>query len=414
MKTKKPIGIYVHIPFCVRKCLYCDFLSSSQSPETINRYVRCLLLEIRMEAPKYTDFVVKTIFVGGGTPSLLRGEQLSQIISTIRDCYQVDAEAEITIEMNPGTVDEEKLSAYQACGVNRLSIGVQSLQEEELQALGRIHSVADFYRTYELAVKTGFHNINVDLMSAIPKQTADSYRDTLLRLMQLQVPPTHISAYSLIVEEGTPFYEHTPELPDEETDRLLYKITDDILSKYGYHRYEISNYARNGYACRHNIAYWQRGDYVGFGIGAASLVNETRFSNTRDLEKYLDFYEQLFEESLIDVHACKNDEMPKTHTYRNIQEEEGMRVDVHRLTKKEQMEEFLFLGLRLTDGVSRALFCRNFGKTIDVIYPGIVEKHLKQGLLQTSADGDRLMLTERGLDVSNVVMADFLIDELEG
>lgn len=413
MKTKKPIGIYVHIPFCVRKCLYCDFLSSSQSPEMINRYVRCLLLEIRTEAPKYTDFVVKTIFVGGGTPSLLRGEQLSQIISTIRDCYQVDAEAEMTIEMNPGTVDEEKLSAYQACGVNRLSIGVQSLQEEELQALGRIHSVADFYRTYELAVKTGFHNINVDLMSAIPKQTVDSYRDTLLRLMQLQVPPTHISAYSLIVEEGTPFYEHTPELPDEETDRLLYKITDDILSEYGYHRYEISNYARNGYACRHNTAYWQRRDYAGFGIGAASLVNETRFSNTRDLEQYLDFYEQLFEESLIDVHACKTDEMPKTHTYRHIQED-GMRVDVHRLTKKEQMEEFMFLGLRLTDGVSRALFCRNFEKTIDEIYPGIVEKHLKQGLLQTSADGDRLMLTERGLDVSNVVMADFLIDELEG
>lgn len=391
MKTKRPLSIYIHIPFCVRKCLYCDFLSAPASGETMEAYASCLCREIEAAGKLYPDHEVRTVFFGGGTPSILKKERICQIMEALRRAFSLAEDAEITIEVNPGTVDADKLASYYAAGINRLSIGVQSLQENELQALGRIHSTEDFFQTYSMAIKSGFNNINVDLMSAIPEQTLESCQDTLRQLLSLDRPPSHISAYSLIIEEGTPFYENTPVLPDEEMDRLFYKITNDILKAAGYHRYEISNYAREGCECRHNRVYWERGEYLGFGIGAASLMQETRFSNIRDLQTYL---------KLLSGEAA---DRPLTG-----QLTEHLRQEVSHLTEREQMEEFMFLGLRLTEGVSKKRFFKTFGKKFTDVYPGISEKLIREGLLVQ--EGDRLKLTELGLDVSNRVMAEFLFD----
>jgi oxygen-independent coproporphyrinogen-3 oxidase len=391
MKTKRPLSIYIHIPFCVRKCLYCDFLSAPASGETMEAYASCLCREIEAAGKLYPDYEVRTVFFGGGTPSILKKERICQIMEVLRRAFSLAEDAEITIEVNPGTVDADKLAAYYAAGINRLSIGVQSLQENELQALGRIHSTEDFFQTYSMAIKSGFNNINVDLMSAIPEQTLESCQDTLRQLLSLDRPPSHISAYSLIIEEGTPFYENTPVLPDEEMDRLFYKITNDILKAAGYHRYEISNYAREGCECRHNRVYWERGEYLGFGTGAASLMQETRFSNIRDLQTYL---------KLLSGEAADG---PSTG-----QLTEHLRQEVSHLTEREQMEEFMFLGLRLTEGVSKKRFFKTFGKKFTDVYPGISEKLIREGLLVQ--EGDRLKLTELGLDVSNRVMAEFLFD----
>ncbi len=383
----KKLAIYIHIPFCVRKCLYCDFLSAPASDETREQYVQALCREIREERKSYVNYKIETIFLGGGTPSLLSGEQLDRILGTVFDAYQVADDCEISMEVNPGTVTKEKLKAYKRAGVNRLSIGMQSAVEEELQSLGRIHSSEDAFDTYELAIKTGFNNINIDLMSAIPGQTIESWKESLKRILDLEPAPAHVSAYSLIIEEGTSFFENTPALPDEDTEREMYKITNDILSRAGYVRYEISNYAKPGYACRHNCTYWERGSYVGFGIGAASLVDQIRFSNTRNLKDYLGKY-------------LKNATV-------------AIKENRQELSVEEQMEEFMFLGLRMMRGVSAGKFSDLFGRTIDQVYPGIVEKYCRQGLLQKipeQGSGEaRIALTERGIDVSNVIMADFLL-----
>jgi len=288
-------------------------------------------------------------------------------------------------------VDGQKLTAYRACGINRLSIGLQSAQNNELRLLGRIHTYEEFEKTYYNAVKSGFNNINIDLMSAIPGQTVQSYRETLKRVLSLSPQPAHISAYSLIIEEGTPFFENAPELPGEEADREMYKITDDILKNCGFVRYEISNYAKEGYACRHNMVYWMRGDYVGFGIGAASLVCNVRFRNDSDLDAYMEGWEQ----------------------YRqNLRGKPDLVCDKQELDISEQMEEFMFLGLRMTEGVSVKKFESLFGRSIYEVYTGIIERLLKQGLLilkeGINDEGDRLALSSFGLDVSNVVMAEFL------
>ena len=383
----KKLAIYIHIPFCVRKCLYCDFLSAPASDETKEQYVQALCREIREERKSYVNYKIETIFLGGGTPSLLSGEQLDRILGTVFDAYQVADDCEISMEVNPGTVTKEKLKAYKRAGVNRLSIGMQSAVEEELQSLGRIHSSEDAFDTYELAIKTGFNNINIDLMSAIPGQTKESWKESLKRILDLEPAPAHVSAYSLIIEEGTPFFEKTPTLPDEDTEREMYKITNDILSESGYLRYEISNYAKPGFACRHNCTYWERGSYAGFGIGAASLVEQVRFSNTRNLKDYLEKY-------------LKNATV-------------AIKENRQELSVEEQMEEFMFLGLRMMRGVSAGKFSDLFGKTIEQVYPGIVEKYCRQGLLQKipeQGSGEvRIALTERGIDVSNVIMADFLL-----
>ena len=302
-------------------------------------------------------------------------------MNSIHENYSLEKDCEITIEVNPGTCSKERADAWRNAGINRVSIGLQSLEDMELKALGRIHSADEFYETYEEVVKTGFNNINIDLMTAIPGQTMESCCKTLRAVTTLNPAPVHISAYSLIIEGETPFFENTPVLPDEDTEREMYKITNDILFKSGYQRYEISNYAKPGFECRHNEVYWQRGNYAGFGIGAASLVENVRFTNGRDLKRYL--------------------------------ENGPVKENRQELSQEEQMEEFMFLGLRMMQGISEKKFQRLFGRTIDQVYPGIVDKHIKNGLLQRFFNllerEERIMLTDRGIDVSNVVMADFLL-----
>ena len=275
-------------------------------------------------------------------------------------------EAEITIEMNPGTVDKEKLRTYRKVGINRLSIGLQSALDEELKKLGRIHTFEEFLDTYKLAREEGFHNINIDLMSAIPGQTVESYEYTLRTVAEIK--PEHISAYSLIIEEGTPFYErygqgeHQEELPGEEDERRMYQMTKEILAQYGYERYEISNYAKKGYACRHNLGYWERAEYLGIGRGASSLMDNQRW----------------------------------------IQGEEREEID-----RQGQMEELMFLGLRKMEGVSCAAFEKAFGCTIESVYDEVIQRMKEMGLME-DADG-YLRLTERGIDLSNYVMSEFLL-----
>ena len=277
----KNLEIYVHIPFCVRKCGYCDFLSAPADQDTQEKYVQALEREIRGRAEEYREYQVPTVFIGGGTPSLLGPERMGRLLDTMGCCYRILPGAEITMEANPCTVDYDSLVQYRKAGVSRLSLGLQSSWDEELRALGRIHTWQQFLDTYGAAAAAGFAHINVDLMSGLPGQTPGSYETTLKRVAELEPGPEHISAYSLILEEGTAFAERYGAgellLPNEETERELYGLTKHILREYGYQRYEISNYAKEGCECRHNVGYWTRENYLGFGIGAASLVENVRF-----------------------------------------------------------------------------------------------------------------------------------------
>ena len=373
------LSLYLHIPFCVRKCLYCDFLSGPQSADMQEQYVEALCREIQETSPEYREYQVVSVFIGGGTPSVLLPEQTIRIMETLKSCFILTNTCEISMEMNPGTVTPEKMNAYRACGINRISIGLQSANDGELKALGRIHTCADFLKAYEMAVEAGFTNINVDLMSAIPEQTLKSYQETLQKVLALQPQPVHISAYSLIVEEGTPFYEQELNLPDEETEREMYAETEKILAEYGFSRYEISNYAKPDCTCRHNIGYWNRTDYMGFGPSAASLFENRRWTNTADVAAY--------------VKACGAPE--------KIREEEET------LSMQDAMEEFMFLGLRMTGGISMAEFEKQFGKEIHAVYGEVLRKYEGMKLLQEH--GGYLSLTRDGISVSNVILADFLL-----
>ena len=381
--NKKELELYIHIPFCVRKCSYCDFLSAPATEQTREAYMAALFAEIGGRAKDYSDRTVTSIFIGGGTPSLLSGEQIGQLMDRIREQFAMAQDAEITMEVNPGTASAEKLRNFYTAGINRLSIGMQSAQAEELKNLGRIHDFEGFCQVYREAVEAGFTNINVDIMSGLPGQTLASYRDTLEKVLHLEPMPQHISAYSLIVEEGTPFAAMAERgelpLPEEETERAMYEETIEVLAKYGFHRYEISNYAKAGRECRHNEGYWQRKDYLGLGLGAASLLGKERFSNTFDMQEYL-----------------KNSSAP-----------EKIRKNRELLTREDEMAEFMFLGLRMTQGVSKKEFQEYFGTAIENIYGEVLKKYKKQGLLLE--ESGRIFLSREGIHVSNAVMADFLL-----
>lgn len=362
----RPLELYIHIPFCVKKCKYCDFLSGPASAGQREVYVESLCRDIRSYADLAKAYRVVSIFVGGGTPSTLTGDQMQRLFFAINDTFSVEKNAEITIEMNPGTVDAEKLSGYKKCGINRLSIGLQSTKNRELQTLGRIHTYEEFLKTYQMARKAGFTNINIDLMSAIPGQKLSDWEENLRTVAELE--PEHISAYSLIVEEGTPFYEeygegrHADELPDEETERKMYWETKEILETYGYERYEISNYAKPGFACKHNLGYWERKEYLGIGTGAASLIDNCRFNYGEEPQK---------------------------------------------LERSEQIEETMFLGLRKMQGVSKKQFEKTVGVTMESIYEEVLKDMEQKGLLEN--DEEYVRLTARGIDVSNYVMSEFLL-----
>ena len=404
MIKKQELELYVHIPFCVKKCAYCDFLSGPAGEAERAAYVDALVREIKSEGQKYREYRVDTIFLGGGTPSVLRGEETARIFHALRENFSVKEDAEITMEVNPGTVTEEKAVMWKRSGINRLSIGLQSVNDEELQMLGRIHSYRDFLRTWKIVRETGFENVNIDLISAIPGQTADSWEKTLSAAAQLQ--PEHLSAYSLIVEEGTPFYERygdreqsagngLPPLPDEETERRIYQMTGQILKQYGYHRYEISNYSAEGYECRHNLGYWERKEYLGLGLGAASLIREHRFHNTADMAKYMGIFGSGGRGTAGSADLAGND------TYGAAAEE------IETLSEADRMEETIFLGLRKTEGIRCRDFQDEFGRTLQDVYGRQIRRFTELGLLKLE-DG-RLRLTERGVDVSNLVFTEFML-----
>lgn len=394
----RPLGLYLHIPFCKRKCLYCDFLSAPADQETIDRYVDAVCAQLSREAANYRTYQVETVFFGGGTPSLLSAGQLDRIMERIRSDYALSKQAEISLESNPGTLTADRLSGYRKAGINRLSIGLQSASDAELRELGRIHDYSAFLENYRQARRAGFDNINVDLMSALPGQTTKGWLDTLKRTADLG--PEHISAYSLMIEEGTPFgerYGKRPDpagflpLPDEEEERLMYEQTECLLQEYGYRRYEISNYARPGFLCRHNVGYWTRRPYLGIGLGSASFVDNVRWKMTEDLTVYLDHYAP--------GAAAKG--APSSFDERLLYQE------IQVLDKTEQMEEFLILGLRLRDGISLGEFRRQFQVGLREVYGPVLDRLLRQGLLLFYEDGKKMRLTKKGTDLSNYVLAQF-------
>ena len=307
MMNKKKLEIYVHIPFCAKKCAYCDFLSFPGNMRMRREYTDKLLEEIRIQSSFVREYQVDTIFLGGGTPSVLDVTDITAIMGTLKEHYDIAPDAEITIEVNPGTVKMEGLVAYREAGINRVSMGLQSADDTELRYLGRIHTYDEFLKSFQRVRMAGFTNVNVDLISAIPGQTPESWRNTLKKTAMLK--PEHISAYSLIVEEGTPFYDRygghvemesyemspeerrrlmaLPDLPDEDTEREMYYLTRNCLAEQGYERYEISNYARPGFECRHNVGYWTGTGYLGLGLGASSYLEGCRFHNTSDFQSYV-------------------------------------------------------------------------------------------------------------------------------
>lgn len=374
---RQELELYVHIPFCIRKCNYCDFLSFQGNETEQEDYAKALINEIRSYREFASSYRVSTVFLGGGTPSVLKASQTERIMDALSETFVIENNGEITTEANPGTLTRDKLKAYRSSGINRLSLGLQSMNNRELNCLGRIHTLEDFLESYHLAREGGFSNINIDLMSGIPCQTVGGWKENLEKVARLQ--PEHISAYSLIVEEGTPFYEQKLALPGEEEEREMYELTYRMLGEQGYIQYEISNYARPGYACRHNMGYWERKNYLGLGLGASSLMHEVRFSNTRVMDEYLKL--------------CSD---PKK-----------MRRNIEVLDEKARMEEFMFLGLRMTEGVSGDTFQKTFGKSIVSIYGEPLKKYLDLNLLER--EGDRIFLTREGISLSNMVMSDFLL-----
>ena len=413
MNMKNNLELYVHTPFCVKKCDYCDFLSFAADSKTQIQYVHALLKEIRFYGELMQSYEVSTIYIGGGTPSWLEPELLIAIMEQIYKSFQVREDAEITLECNPGTVTIAKFGAYKKVGINRLSIGMQSANDDELKALGRIHTFEQFLKTYKLARNLGFHNINVDIMSGLPHQTVEKFTQTLQKVIRLK--PEHISAYSLIIEKGTPFYDRykfdvvrqeagmkTEELPSEDEAYKILKKTQSMLKEAGYHHYEVSNFAKPGYECQHNIGYWVRENYLGLGLGAASLIDNVRYSNTRELYEYNEICGKL---TTLPPEAFAGEEgmpAPEGHWFGT-----NLHTEANVITRKGQMEEFMFLGLRLTGGVTRKAFEDAFGMPIEAVYPEVLRQLKDQQLIQ-QREG-RIKLTDRGMDVANYVMAQFLL-----
>lgn len=410
----RELELYIHIPFCVRKCKYCDFLSAPADAGERQKYVESLCRKIRSYGALAKAYHVVSIFLGGGTPSVLDAGQTEKIFDAVYDTFMVDKDAEITTELNPGTVTEEKLRMYQKVGINRLSIGLQSVNNHELRMLGRIHTYEDFIDTFVMARKTGFDNVNVDLISAIPGQTVESWEDTLRTVAELE--PEHISAYSLIIEEGTPFYEIYGEegaasggmavlsgegaaLPDEDAEREMYQRTKRILEEYGYRRYEISNYAKEGFRCRHNLGYWERREYLGIGLGAASLIDNVRWNEYASVEEFCRKYGEGIE--IVPEFICVNEPESITGSKVKVPREDGERLSV-----KEQMGEFMFLGLRKMEGISKERFLRTFHEPVEKVYADQIPDLCEKCLLE--CEGDFIRLTERGIDISNYVMSEFI------
>lgn len=397
---KDGISLYIHIPFCVKKCLYCDFLSFSASEIKKQDYVKALLNELAAWEEILTDntavmdkLYFKTVFTGGGTPTCLEPSMLLEIAQAVKK--YTDENTEFTVEANPGMITDNHINVFKEAGINRISLGLQSAQDEELKMLGRIHTFKGFCNSYQKLKEAGFNNINIDLMADIPGQDIASYKDTLEKVLAFE--PSHISAYSLIVEPGTEFYKMHEQgmlnIADEDTDRQMYNLTKEILGKHGYNRYEISNYSKKGMECLHNMTYWTVSNYLGTGLGASSYINGTRFTGTRDFNKYTSIFKERAEPGMAVFQVQKN-----------------IGNSYEKLPVKNQMEEFMFLGLRMSKGVSKSIFMDRFGISMDKVYGSVIEHFLQNGLLEQDINNDNIYLTARGIDISNYVMSDFILD----
>lgn len=387
----KEIGIYIHIPFCKQKCNYCDFCSYQNKDELIPTYIKWLKTEIKevgmANAQDYQEgkdqkFLVKTIYIGGGTPSFIDSKYIVEIMQTIKDNYMVDENAEITIEANPGTVTVEKLQDYFDCGINRLSIGLQSTYDALLKQMGRIHTYKEFLNTYHLAREVGFKNINVDLMLGLPNQSLQEIENSVEEVIGLD--PEHISIYSLIVEEGTKLQkqldEKELELPEEELERKMYWKTKELLEKNGYEHYEVSNFSKPGYNSKHNMDCWNQKEYIGFGVSAHSYTNSVRYSNIEKVSEYIENYENGKQENNFIFHEKQNQEA--------------------------KQKEFMLLGLRKIQGVNIQEFKKKFVANPIYLYHEALEKLVNEGLIEI--DGNQIKLTNKGLDLANVVWEEFV------
>lgn len=380
----KELGIYIHIPFCKKKCNYCDFISYSNKDGIILKYIESLKKEIErsIKLTNSEEYIVKTIYIGGGTPSFINSESIIEILKKIREKYIIDKDVEITIEVNPGTVTEQKLCDYYNSGINRLSIGLQSDNDKILKTIGRIHTYSEFLNTYKLARKVGFKNINVDLMLALPNQTVEILENTVNRVIKLN--PEHISIYSLILEEGTKLEEQISRgeltLPDENTERIMYHLVRKVLNENEYIQYEISNYSKIGFQSKHNTDCWSQKEYIGFGIAAHSYINMERFSNITKIEEYIENIE--------------NDNIENNYIINEKQ------------NKISQMKEYMMLGLRKIKGVSITEFEQKFNQNPIYLYRIELNKLVNEELVEV--DGDNIKLTIKGLDFANLVWEEFI------
>lgn len=388
---KKSIGIYVHIPFCKQKCQYCDFKSYAGKENLIKEYIKYVKQELaevgdgnRLDYEENRDnlAIVNTIYIGGGTPSFIDSHYIVEIMDMIREHYVLEKMIEATIEVNPGTITEQKLKDYFESGINRISIGLQSTKLDLLKLLGRIHTYEEFEKTYRLARKCGFQNINVDLMIGLPTQTVEDVRESLDKVISLM--PEHISVYSLIVEEGTPLYQKVEKgilhLPEEETEREMYWKVKETLEQNGYEHYEISNFAKPDFASKHNMNCWEQEEYIGIGASAHSYTNQVRYSNIDTIEEYIKNYQ--------------SGNIADNFIFHEKQDKES------------KMKEYMLLGLRKIRGVQIQKFKNKFGENPIYRYREELEKLVEEQLLEI--DGDEIKLTNKGLDLANLVWEEFV------
>lgn len=390
MNTKN-VGLYIHIPFCKQKCQYCDFNSYAGRENLIETYMKWVEFELkgvgegnRVDYENNLDdlIVVKSIYIGGGTPSFIDSKYIERIMKIVKECYTIDSNAEITIEVNPGTVSKKKLETYLNSGINRISIGLQSTHNEILSKLGRVHSYEEFLYTYNLARKVGFKNINVDLMLGLPNQSLNDLQESITEVVNLE--PEHISVYSLIIENGTPFYEKLEKqeiaLPSDELERAMYWETKRKLEKAGYTHYEISNFTKPGFESKHNLSCWNQEEYIGIGASAHSYTNNVRYSNIDSIEDYIRNYENGNEIDNFVFHEKQN--------------------------KESKMKEFMMLGLRKIQGIHIQDFKNKFGENPIYLYKKELEKLVNEELLEI--DGDIIKLTDKGIDLANLVWEEFV------
>lgn len=374
------ISLYIHIPFCAQKCLYCDFPSFARKDHLRKAYIEALNKEIISLREKHNNLEINTIFIGGGTPSVLEADELECLLKEVAK-LNMAKDIEYSMECNPGNLTEEKLEVMKKYGVNRISMGLQAKQDNLLKGLGRIHNYKTFKENFLLAKKVGFNNINVDLMFGLPNQRLNEWEETLREIISLE--PAHISAYSLIIEEGTAFYNlyenDKLKLPTEEEERKMYHLAKKILDENGFNQYEISNYAKERKECRHNLAYWNMDNWIGVGSAAASYINGKRIKNISSVEEYI-----------------------------NSINEKGEAVEeIINNSKNDNIEEFMFMGLRKINGIDENEFKNRFSMNINDVYGEILNKYIDEGLL--IRESGRIFLSEKGIEISNIIMADFLL-----